>query len=203
MTKNNQSSPRRAIKFIKNLLAAVSNKHMLFLFIVFILAMISIRIANSQVIEASNGIGVLDLNFGNSEAHIKQSIDALGENGRSAYLTIFYVVDLFYPIVYALFYSRLIIFLAKKIKPQKLSTLIHRLRFLPWLAMVLDWLENLSIGTLLAHYPTEYGFLYSSVANVATIGKFTLIYTIAGTSLIVVVYLIIQKMITYKNKDET
>lgn len=146
-----------------------------------------------RVMAASGGVGVLDTNFGNSEMDIRHTIAALGASGRDVYLKQYYAADFCYSISYALFYSQLFRFFASQLSDQTVGkTAIGKLWLLPWGAMVFDWLENLSIGMLLAKYPVGLGIWYV-LANVGTVTKSAFIYTATALLVLLVVVVLAQR----------
>lgn len=142
----------------------------------FIVGVLVIRYMDMRVQAASGGVGVLDVNFGNSHSGIRQTIAALGADGRAVYLKQFLVADFCYFLIYATFFSQLFRFLAARLDSQIPGRIAaSRMSLLPWGAMTFDWLENLAIGILLAKYPGGLGIWYV-VANIGTVTKFAFTY---------------------------
>lgn len=157
---------------------SVSRQRLLVLFALFVAGFIAIHLINVKVMAVASGLGVLDLNFGNSAQNIRHTIAALGAEGRAIYLWQFYVVDFFYPLVYALFYSTGFRFLATRLPADfRFLGLVKHLWLLPWVAVAFDWLENAAIGVLLVSYPAGAAGWYL-LANVGTVGKFAIISTV-------------------------
>lgn len=127
-------------------------KHILLLFISFLCMMAFMRYTAMQVKNISGGTGVLDLDFGNSVENIRQAIDALGNKGRSYYLTHFLVIDFFYAMVYAAFYFFTIAFLLQKNGIRRKRAL--NICLFPIAGMFFDWSENLFLCILIVKCST-------------------------------------------------
>jgi len=94
--------------------------------------------------QMAGGLSILDLRPGYSGEDVYRLFDALGEIGRSAYLHQLWTFDLFLPLLFALF-------LSAAIERGEL----RRLRWIPALAAVSDYAENVAITTLLLTYPSR------------------------------------------------
>lgn len=77
--------------------------------------------------------------------------NALGEEGRHAYLWVQLPVDMLYPALFALSYSLLLVWLLQKI--DKHQSRLFYLAYLPFIAAMADYLENLGIIVLLKQFP--------------------------------------------------
>lgn len=101
----------------------------------------------------SNGIKLLDMMPGgyNSE-YINTLLETLGENGRKVYLYNQIPVDMIYPFLFAISYCLLMAYFLKKMN--KLGSPFFYLCFLPVIAGIADYLENLGIISMLINFPS-------------------------------------------------
>lgn len=177
-------------KFIKHF----KWKHILGFLALFFIMMVFMRYNAAQVKNISGGTGILDLNFGNSIEDIHSTMISLGEKGRQYYLKIFLVVDFFYAISYAMFYSFTLLFFINKINNKKKLWFIS---LSPIFGMVFDWLENLFLAISLANWTHESIMLYI-ILNIFTILKFIFVYLSLTLVIILFIYYLYKK-ITAKN----
>ena len=75
----------------------------------------------------------------------------LGNDGREAYLTSQIPIDMIYPLLFAISYCLVMAYFLKKIN--KLKTPFIYLCFLPIIAGIADYIENIGIITILNSYP--------------------------------------------------
>jgi hypothetical protein len=105
-----------------------------------------------KVMHFANGMKILDmLPTGYDFEYVNNLLLALGDAGRSAYLFQQIPLDMIYPFLFAASYSLLLVFLLKKL--DKTETLWYYLAYLPLVAGLSDYAENLGIITLLNQYP--------------------------------------------------
>ena len=105
-----------------------------------------------KIMGFSNGMKLLDMMpTGYDSEYINSLFEALGENGRQAYLYCQLPVDMIYPFLFGITYCLMIGYFLKKIN--KLSSAFYYLCFLPVIAGIADYLENLGIITMLNNYP--------------------------------------------------
>ena len=105
-----------------------------------------------KVMHFANGIKILDmLPAGYDFEYVKTLLIALGEEGRNAYLFRQIPLDMFYPFLFAISYSLLLVFLLKKL--DKTETRWFYLAYLPFVAGLSDYAENLGIISLLNQFP--------------------------------------------------
>ena len=90
----------------------------------------------------AGGLPILDMRPGYSENAVHALFDALGETGRRAYLHLLWTVDLILPALFGLFLSIAI-----------RRGAFRRLSWIPFLASVCDYGENIAITMLLLRYP--------------------------------------------------
>ena len=100
----------------------------------------------------SNGMKLLDMMpTGYDSVYINSFFEALGENGRHAYLHSQLPVDMVYPFLFGIRYCFMIGYFLKKI--DKFDSVLYPLCFLPVIAGIADYLENFGIITMLHNYP--------------------------------------------------
>lgn len=105
-----------------------------------------------HLIVLADGYKPLDmLPMGYNQEYVITLLDKLGESGREYYLTKQLPLDFLYPALFAITYSLLFAFLLKKIN--KLDTKYFYLAYLPIMAGIADYVENLSIIYFLNSYP--------------------------------------------------
>ena len=96
--------------------------------------------------------GILDERFGDSAKDHLDSLEALGDDGRSAYRS-FLFADLVYPLLQAMWMTGLLALVAKRWRAFPALLLLA-----PAAALVSDWIENLAFLALLGQYPdTSHG----------------------------------------------
>ena len=100
----------------------------------------------------ANGMKILDLI---PEGYDKQYVDslftALGENGRYAYLYYQIPLDLIFPLLYGVGFCLLFAFFLRKIN--QLTSPFFYFSFLPLIAAISDFIENIGIITMLTQFP--------------------------------------------------
>ncbi|HRX10133.1 MAG TPA: hypothetical protein P5210_00720 [Draconibacterium sp.] len=123
----------------------------------------------------ANGMKILDMLPEGYDIHYVNSLfEALGENGRQAYLYYQIPLDLFFPIFYGLGFCLLYAYFLRKINQHK-SPFFY-FSFLPLIAGVSDYLENIGIIAMLNQYPnysdetvsitSTFSFLKSSTTTI-------------------------------------
>lgn len=130
-----------------------TGKKVLFFFILTNLVYaIMLIITIPKTMTFSNGMKLLDMMpTGYHSEYINSLFEALGENGRQAYLYGQLPVDMIYPFLFGITYCLMFGYFLKKIN--KLSSALFYLCFLPVIAGIADYLENFGIITMLNNYP--------------------------------------------------
>lgn len=100
-----------------------------------------------------------------------QLISSYGEQGRQYYAVIEVTLDLVYPFVSALMFSLAAFYIFKRAFPNHNWPLY--LSFAPYTVLLVDYLENICIVTMLLIYPRE-PVLLAQISNFFTITKFFL-----------------------------
>ena len=87
-----------------------------------------------------------------------------GDDGRRQYAILLVTFDILFPLTLALFFR---------------AWLGHRLRWLPWTTLALDYAENMVCGVLLATFPHE------SAAVASLVGIITAVKTLGYTACLI------------------
>jgi hypothetical protein len=172
----------------------IRNLHLILLFASFVLFIASMQIMRfyaNNVMEYNNET-ILDLRFGYSQDDIKNYMNGLNDTGKNYYIKTFHLIDIFYPLVYGMFYIISLSYFIKNIfnKFAKLFLVI------PVFGIVCDYCENVLINLFLKNINnvTENVSILSSCFTKA---KFISIYS----SLFLVIILMICFIIKRKNKN--
>ena len=130
-----------------------TGKKVLFLFVLTNLVYaIMLIITIPKTMTFSNGMKLLDIMpTGYDSEYIISLFEALGDNGRQAYLYGQLPVDMIYPFLFGITYCLMIGYFLKKIS--KLNSPFFYLCFLPVIAGIADYLENFGIIKMLNNYP--------------------------------------------------
>ena len=172
---------------------AVKFRHIGGLLVIFLLGMAAMRQAAWYVSLVSGGAAILDLNFGNSAAHINHTLTALGEAGRSAYLHVFLPIDTCYAAIYAVFYACTLAFFLRRLPLRRKLGWAQWVILLPVTAAVCDWWENVAFAFMLSQFPALANPALVASATVATMAKFVLVYL----SLLLVVGFAVYHMVRW------
>ena len=100
---------------------------------------------------AGKEIGPIDLTFGFSPHRTLQMVEAYGDAARAYYKQVELTVDIAYPIVYALMFAVMLTLIYRRL----LGRPVVYLNMLPFVAMLFDFLENITIVSMLSHYPEQ------------------------------------------------
>ncbi len=119
--------------------------------------------------EHSGGLRILDMRFFYGSEDVNRLFEALGTDGRRAYLTLHLIPDVLFPISYSLAFSFASAWFLVRLLPVD-----HPLQWLsltPLLAGAVDILENLCLVVVNLSYPSRIDWL-SEVASILTKIKF-------------------------------
>jgi len=106
------------------------------------------------VLFPAHGIGnikPLDLYFSYSPDQVYQHLAALGTKGRSTSVSMALTTDMVFPVVYSMALSVVLVLVLRKLLPPE-----RRLRYLclfPFLIILADWCENVSLSMVMRTYP--------------------------------------------------
>jgi len=105
--------------------------------------------AEAKINELSgSSIGVIDLTFSFNPAKTLGMVAAYSESARDYYSMIEMTADVAYPFIYACLFGIVLTLLYH-------STSYYKVAILPFCAMMFDYLENVTIITLLKTYPQQ------------------------------------------------
>ena len=149
----------------------------------------------------SNGMKLLDMMpAGYDYTYVKELFNTLGENGREVYLTNQIPVDMVYPLLFGISYSLMMVFFIKKL--DKLNTKYMYLSFLPMIAGISDYCENIGIISMLNNFPN----FTENTVNLTSV--FSMIKSISTTvffiSLFIILILLLKSFLNNKriNKEQ-
>tara|TARA_Y100000385_G_C13011895_1_gene602058 strand:+ start:196 stop:771 length:576 start_codon:yes stop_codon:yes gene_type:complete len=148
----------------------LTGRKLLFLFVITnIIYGIMLMVTIPKTMAFSKGMKLLDMMpMGYDSEYINALFGALGENGRGVYLYNQIPIDMVYPFLFGISYCLLLVYFLKKIN--KLNSAFFYLIFLPIIAGIADYLENLGIINMLSSYPNQ-SQLSMDVTNVFSIIK--------------------------------
>lgn len=147
----------------------------------------------------SNGMRLLDMMPGGYDSeYIRTLFEALGEKGRRIYLLNQIPIDMIYPFLFGITYCLLMAYLLKKI--DKFNSALYYLCFLPVIAGIADYLENLGVISMLVNYPGQSHFSMMAT-NVFTLIKSTMT-TLYFVALIIVLLMLGIKTIKTRNPQD-
>lgn len=105
-----------------------------------------------MVMSFSGGLKILDMMpMGYDFAYVKSLFDALGEEGRNAYLYRQIPLDLLFPSLMGITFTLILAYLLRYIN--KLESKWFYLALLPLFAGLFDYCENLGVITMILSYP--------------------------------------------------
>jgi len=122
--------------------------------------------------------------------------ESYGEKGRSFYIQQRFTFDLVWPIAYGLFLFVVTAFLMIKLK---VSQRIYKLLWLPVLAVVFDYFENMMTALVMYRYPNK-TFLIDGLAGVMTLIKWL---TLSAAFIALIVFLALLIFKRFKSKAMT
>ena len=147
------------------------------------------------LLKITNGANILDFEFGYTYEKAYDMLTALGAEGRIFYLTKILPMDFLFPLTYMLFYAG---FMALFIKRATQKKAYRVLLFIPVLAMLFDWIENIGIIALLKSYPNlpELAVLTASIS-----GMLKFIFTVGSIGITGTLFILSVCLKFRKNKN--
>ena len=179
----------------------LNGKKILLLFILTnIVYAIMLIITIPKVMSYAGGMKLLDMMpTGYNAGYVNSLLNALGSEGRNAYLFQQIPIDLIYPFLFGITYCLLYAFIIKKLN--KLNSFFFYFCYIPILAGLFDYLENIGIITLLKGYPENITTM-SRITSIFSVLKSTL-STIYFVSLIIVFLALLTNYIVSRNFKTT
>ena len=161
---------------------------------------IMLAITIPKVVNYAGGMKTLDMiPTGYNADYVNSLLVALGPDGRNAYLFQQIPLDLIYPGLFAITYCLLYAFILKKLDKQE--SFLFYLCFIPVLAGLFDYLENIGIITLLTNYPNN-SITMAEMTNIFSLLKSGL-STIYFIVLIITLLALLAKYIGSKSRKAT
>jgi len=130
------------------------------------------------LLRITGGANILDFEFGYTYEQAYDMLFALGVEGRAFYQTRILPLDFPFPFAYMLFFTCFIALLMKHTTPSKL---FGYLLFVPVLAMLCDWIENVGILAMLINYPVLHNW---AVTLASIMGMLKTIFMIGSITII-------------------
>lgn len=140
-----------------------------------LLALTLVSILFPAILFPVYGIGdikLLDLHFSYSPDQVYEHLTALGEEGRSAYTRMALTSDLAFPVIYSLALSVALMLVLQKLFPP--ASRFRYLCLFPFLIIIIDWCENLSLAFVTCSFPETVDWVVNS-ASFFTSLKWTLV----------------------------
>lgn len=95
-------------------------------------------------------IQLLDGRFSYTKTVVTKAFEAMGGEGRKMYQFIVGFIDMIYPVVYGCLFFLLLVKLTKR----NLSSRLKLIYFIPLMAVLFDYIENIGILKMLNNYPS-------------------------------------------------
>ena len=157
--------------------------------------LLMLKVTIPMILSFSKGMKTLDMMpLGYDSEYINTLFDTLGERGRNVYLYYQIPIDMIYPFLFGVSYCLLIAYFLKKL--HKLNTPYIYLCFLPVIAGIADYAENLGIITMLSNYPELTQFSMTAT-NIFSIVK-SMTTTVYFTALVITLLLLGIKLLRGK-----
>ena len=104
---------------------------------------------------AGKEVGVIDLQFGFNPNKTMQMVADYGDAGRAYYKQAEILLDTPYPIIYAMLFAIIITMIYRSL----LRGPVNYINLVPFFALLFDYLENITIISMLSYYPEESGLI--------------------------------------------
>jgi len=135
--------------------------------------------------EYSADVGSPDLSFFYSAEELYNMAEVYGEEGREAYIQARFTFDLLWPIVYMIFLTTAISWLFVQAVPTYSG--FRSMNLIPILAMLFDYLENISTSLVMWRYPEKIVGV-ADIAPIFTFLKWTLLTVVILSLVLGVVF---------------
>lgn len=124
-----------------------------------------------------------------------QAYKALSEYNAETrkYYSYMQVMDLFFPLIYALLLSALLTSLTYRLFPDR--NLIHYVNIMPFLAALFDYLENIGIFVMIRRFPESFQTI-AWITNKMSLFKFGLTGIAFSIWFILLIIFSVKKLIT-------
>lgn len=185
-------------KFILNLEQKSSLLKCIFFYIVFYAVTFFINgdiIGVEKLLEITGGVNILDFEYAYSTVEAYKILAGLGEVGRGFYLSRILPMDFVFPLSYMLFYLSALLFLLKNLNIK--NTHVHLIAFIPVLAAISDFIENVMIILMLNAYPEQLNAVSIAASIFATVKMLFIVLIIGSITLLALIniFLILKTLI--------
>lgn len=144
-----------------------------------------------EVISFSGGMKVLDMMpAGYNPAYVDSLFNALGNEGRHAYLYNQIPFDMAFPLLFATSFCLIFAYILKKL--EKTESALFYISLLPLFSGLFDYCENIGIIALLKTFPDNSDLL-AQVTNVFSVLKSTLTSITFITLIILLIWIGVSK----------
>ncbi len=116
----------------------------------------------------SGGVGPIDLRLRYTPDEAYRMIEAYGEHGRRRYALVESTVDVAYPLTYATLIA--LVFTYGSRRAYRHDHPLNKASLVPYGVMLVDYVENVGIVTMLLRYPARYPML-ARLTSVVTLLK--------------------------------
>jgi hypothetical protein len=165
----------------------ISNKKVLICFILMLIAFTA-ALNNPFILKmnACTNLPLLDTAINYSPVQAYNYLDALGADGRTAYIRFLLIIDIAFPIAYSILAFLILTFFFQRTIPR--DNPMYILRFTPFLMGILDLLQNVMELVMLFNYPEQLART-AQIASIITTIKMNL-------GLVIVLIIVITSGIT-------
>jgi len=150
------------------------------------------------LLEITGGPSILDFQYGYSSAEAYEMLTALGADGRAFYIGRILPVDFPFPVSYMLCFASWIAWLLKNIGRKNW---LNYLLFVPVLAMLFDWAENIGIIVMLNNYPLLPAWALSLASVSSTLKMGLTVCSIAIIAILIIARLTMHFMRKKQNRS--
>ena len=179
----------REMKLLDRFKKLTTLRFFLLFLILTIIVVVAMGNVTPQILALSGGAPILDIRPGYTFADVEHLFTVLGEQGRQLYTTL-QVLDLVFPLVYGMTLTLALTGVITRLLPE--GHPMEKAVSLPILGMIFDYLENITIATLIVSYP-NLSPLTVSVASTFTQLKWSCIILALVLLVILAVLALIKK----------
>ncbi len=151
----------------------LNGKKVLLLFLLTnIIYVIMLTVTIPKVMSFSGGLKLLDMMpTGYDADYVNALLNALGENGRDAYLFNQIPLDMIYPFLFGISNMLILAYFLNKLG--KIDSYLFYLCFLPLCSGLFDYGENIGIITMLTDYPNNSNMLTQASSVFSVLKSFS------------------------------
>ncbi len=142
--------------------------------------------------EAVGGKGSPDTDMMYTGQDLYEIAESYGEDGRSTYILLRWTFDVVWPLVYTFFILSMIIWIGKFVTYKW----VHSIYYLPILAMLFDYLENILVTIVMISFPKKLIGL-GQVASYASMTK----WVVLSLAFIGIVVVLLARIIEFMTKN--